>query len=143
VPLSPPRDTPVAGRPLVNLSLAVNYAIGGLDVRSYHVTNLALHLLVALAFFGVVRRTLRLSRMPHDLAACADGLALGCALVWALHPLNTEVVNYVVQRTESMMALCYLDDALLRHPRVGASAAWAGAWAPWRPAPPAWRRRSR
>ena len=97
VPLSPPRDTPVAGRPLVNLSLAVNYAYGGLDVTSYHVTNLALHMLVALVLFGVVRRTIK-----------SDGLALAAALVWAVHPLTSEVVNYTVQRTESMMALCYL-----------------------------------
>jgi len=34
VPLTPPRDTPVAGRPLVNLSLAANYAFGGLDAHS-------------------------------------------------------------------------------------------------------------
>jgi len=128
VPLSPPRDTPVAGRPLVNLSLALNYAYGGLDVTSYHVTNVALHLLVALAFFGVVRRTLRIGgsdRLRQDYGGQedplprthggsedpqlhADGLALACALVWALHPLNTEVVNYVVQRTESLMALAYL-----------------------------------
>ena len=40
-PLSPPRDTPVAGRPVVNLTFAVNYAMGGLDVTGYHVTNLA------------------------------------------------------------------------------------------------------
>jgi protein O-mannosyl-transferase len=121
VPLSPPRDTPVAGRPLVNLTLAVNYAAGGLDVTSYHVTNVALHVLVALAFFGVVRRTLLLGRSGatggaggsedpqlRTLAEHADGLALASALVWMLHPLNTEVVNYVVQRTESVMALCYL-----------------------------------
>jgi protein O-mannosyl-transferase len=111
-PLSPPRDTPVAGRPLVNLTLAVNYATGGLDVTSYHVTNVVLHVLVALAFFGVVRRTLLLGGsegLPlRTLATHADGLALASALVWVLHPINTEVVNYVVQRTESMMALCYL-----------------------------------
>ena len=98
VPLTPPRDTPVAGRPLVNLSLAVNYAFGGLDVTSYHVTNVALHLLTALALFGVVRRTLRAGPRTRSedpqrrgLAEHADGLALGSALVWMLHPLNTEV----------------------------------------------------
>jgi hypothetical protein len=107
VPLTPPRDTPVAGRPLANLSLAVNYAYGGLDVTSYHVTNLALHLLVALVLFGIVRRTLLLGR-PEGLQPHADGLALAAALVWVLHPLNSEVVNYLVQRTESLMALCYL-----------------------------------
>ena len=35
-------------------------------------------------------------------------MALAAALVWELHPLNTEVVNYVSQRTESLMALCCL-----------------------------------
>jgi len=60
VPLSPPRDTPVAGRPVINLTFAANYAIGGLDVTGYHVVNLAVHLLTALVLFGVVRRTLRL-----------------------------------------------------------------------------------
>ena len=108
VPLSPPRDTPVAGRPVVNLTFAGNYAIGGLDVTGYHVVNLAMHLLTALVLFGVVRRTLRLASMPDDLSRAAGGLALASALVWELHPLNSEVVNYVAQRTESVMALCYL-----------------------------------
>jgi cytochrome c-type biogenesis protein CcmH/NrfG len=106
-PLSPPRDTPVAGRPLVNLSLAVNYAAGGLDVTGYHVTNVAFHVLTALLLFGVVRRTLELLRRD-DLSPHAEGLAFAAALVWVVHPLNSEVVNYLVQRTESMMALCYL-----------------------------------
>jgi hypothetical protein len=39
--LTPLQDTPVAGRPLVNLSFAINYAIHGLDVTGYRVTNLA------------------------------------------------------------------------------------------------------
>ena len=108
VPLSPPRETPVAGRPAVNLTLAANYAAGGLDVTGYHVVNLAVHLLVGLALFGVVRRTLRLPSMPDDLSRHSDGVALAAALVWELHPLNTEVVNYVSQRTESLMALCCL-----------------------------------
>ena len=44
--VSPPRDTPVAGRPLVNLSFAMNYSLGGLNPRGYRLTNLAIHLLV-------------------------------------------------------------------------------------------------
>jgi hypothetical protein len=58
--LSPPRATPVAGRPLVNLSFALNYALGGLDVRGYHLFNVGIHLLAALILFGIVRRTLGL-----------------------------------------------------------------------------------
>ena len=47
--LSPPQGgEPVSGRPLVNLSLAVNYALGGTAVWGYHALNLAVHILAAL-----------------------------------------------------------------------------------------------
>jgi hypothetical protein len=59
----PERELPVAGRPLVNVSFAINYAIGGLEVRGYHVWNVAIHILCALLLFGVVRRTLDLPRL--------------------------------------------------------------------------------
>jgi protein O-mannosyl-transferase len=106
-PLSPPRNTPVAGRPVVNLTFAVNYAIGGLDVTGYHVTNLAIHLLAALALYGIVRHALRLKRVPKGLHHDADLVALATALLWVVHPLNTESVSYLTERTESLMALFY------------------------------------
>src|SRR2546421_12732974 len=56
--LNPPIETPVSGRPVVNLSFALNYAYGGLDTRGYHAVNLAIHVACALLLFGVVRRTL-------------------------------------------------------------------------------------
>ena len=108
VPLSPQRDTPVAGRPIVSLSLAVNYAIGELDVTGYRVFNVAVHLLAALTLFGVVRRTLHLPSLAPTFGVHATNLAWVIALIWTLHPLQTEVVDYVTQRTESMMGLCYL-----------------------------------
>lgn len=49
-----------AGRPLVNLSLALNHAIGGTAVAGYHGFNLAVHLAAALALFGLLRRTIEL-----------------------------------------------------------------------------------
>ena len=60
--LSPPADKgeTVGGRPLVNLSLAVNYALRGQSVRGYHLVNLAIHLLAGLTLLGIVRRTLLL-----------------------------------------------------------------------------------
>lgn len=114
--LSPPeRGEPVAGRPLVNLSFAVNYALHGLDVRGYHVVNVSLHVICALLIFGLVRRTLLLDEASGGVKAsgyrAADdpaNLAFAAALVWIVHPLLTEAVNYISQRTELMMALFYL-----------------------------------
>src|SRR5438552_16938489 len=55
-PLAPPHTgQPANGRPFVNFSFALNWAIAGADVRGYHVLNLAIHPLAALALFGVVR----------------------------------------------------------------------------------------
>jgi tetratricopeptide (TPR) repeat protein len=105
---SPPgRGESVAGRPLANWTLALNYAAGGLDVRGYHVVNILLHLACVLLAFGVARRLLRLAG-PSALSGLSNEIAFAIAAVWAVHPLQTEVVTYIVARTESLMAACYL-----------------------------------
>jgi protein O-mannosyl-transferase len=99
----PPIDMTVSARPVLNLSLALNYAVGGTEVRGYHATNLAIHILAGLALFGIVRRTLVRRGSP-----AASPVAFSAALLWLLHPLQTESVTYVVQRAESLMGLFYL-----------------------------------
>ncbi len=107
-PLSPSRTcVGVGGRPLLNLSLAINYAISGYGVWSYHVVNLAIHILAALLLFGVVRRTLLLPTMRDRWGAAALPLGFVIALLWAVHPLQSESVTYIVQRAESLMGLLY------------------------------------
>ncbi len=95
-------------RPMVTLSLAINYHFGGLNIWGYHAVNVAIHLLAGLILFGLVRRTLRLERMPDSFREAATGLALACALIWLVHPLQTGSVTYLIQRCESMMGLFYL-----------------------------------
>ena len=106
--LHPDRELPVAGRPLVNLSFAINYALSGLNTFGYHVVNVGLYLLCALLIFGVVRRTLMLPGLTERFGKQASNPAFAAALLWTLHPLNTEAVNYVTQRTELMMGFFYL-----------------------------------
>ncbi|MGA2052268.1 MAG: tetratricopeptide repeat protein [Opitutales bacterium] len=106
--LPPPNGQTVTGRPLVNLTLAANYALGGLNVWGYHAFNVAIHLLAALALFGVARRTfLRPVLRPH-FGSSALPLAFFIALLWVVHPLATESVTYLIQRAEALMALFYL-----------------------------------
>ena len=109
VPLSAPVSSGGAmGRPLVNLSLAVNYALGGLSVTGYHVANLAIHALATLALFGLMRRTFESAPLRDRFGRDAPLLAWAIALVWAVHPLLTESVTSVIQRTESFVSLWYL-----------------------------------
>ena len=100
-----PPETPFSGRPLVGLTFALNYGIDGLNVRGYRAVNLVLHVACALVLFGIVRRTLAREKVSLPSGLTASGTATAVALLWAVHPLNTEAVAYVTQRTESMMAL--------------------------------------
>jgi tetratricopeptide (TPR) repeat protein len=103
-----PDAVTTTGRPALNLSLAVNYAVGGLKVEGYHAVNLAIHILAALALFGLLRRTLLLPALAPRFGPASTGLALTVALLWAVHPLETESVTYIVQRAEAMVGLFYL-----------------------------------
>jgi len=99
----PPGGRTVSGRPVLNLSLALNYAVSGTAVWSYHALNLAIHILAGLALFGIVRRTLALRGVASGAAA-----AFSVACLWTLHPLQSGAVTYIVQRAESLMGLLYL-----------------------------------
>ena len=125
--LSPPGDgRTVQGRPFLNLSLALSYAISGERTWGYHLVNLVIHMAAALALFGLVRRTLLLPvagpRAPNTAAA----LGTGAALLWSLHPLQTAAVTYTVQRAESLYGLLFL--AALYFFLRGATASRPARW---------------
>jgi Flp pilus assembly protein TadD len=94
-------------RPLVQFTLAVNYAVGGLQVGSYHALNLAIHLLAGLTLFGIVRRTLLLEGVAGAIRS-PTLFACTVAVIWVVHPIQTQAVTYLIQRGESMMGLFYL-----------------------------------
>lgn len=104
----PPGGVTVSARPLLNLTFALNYALSADSVRSYHVVNAIIHALAALTLFGLVRRTLRSPTLVARFGKDADWLAGLVAILWAVHPLQTESVTYIVQRAESLAALFYL-----------------------------------
>jgi protein O-mannosyl-transferase len=92
-------------RLLLFYTLALNRALGGQAPWSYHLVNLGLHLAASLVLYGLVRRCLAL--VPAY-APKAGALALATALIWCVHPLQTQSVTYIIQRGESMASLFYL-----------------------------------
>jgi len=94
-------------RPVAQFTLALNHSLGG-GVWGYHAFNLAIHLLAALTLFGIVRRTLTLPVLAPRFGRASTPLAFWIALLWVLHPLQTEAVTYIIQRMESLMGLFYL-----------------------------------
>jgi Flp pilus assembly protein TadD len=97
----------VSTRPLLSLSFALNYRLGGLDPAGFHAVNLLIHLVNALLAFAILRRTLLLPALGQS-EPRATAVAFAIALLWTVHPLNTSSVTYVVQRAESLGCLLLL-----------------------------------
>ena len=90
-------------RPLVYLTLLADYKIAGLDVRVFHATNVLFHLATVVLVLLFTQVTLRGIEWPS-----AEAIALAVAGLFALHPLQTQAVSYVVQRAEVLASLFYL-----------------------------------
>jgi len=99
-------------RPVAFLSFALNYYFTGLDTTGYHLVNIGIHIVCAAFVYLVFVRTLLLFSdelkegrqfflSPRDIAL------LGTAL-WALHPIQTQAVTYIVQRMASLAAMFYM-----------------------------------
>jgi Flp pilus assembly protein TadD len=96
-----------------NVTLALNYAAGGLDPTGYHVVNVAIHLLNALLVWALVLATFRTPWLRRSaIAPSAGAVALAAALLFVAHPLQTQAVTYVVQRFTSIATTFYLLAAL-------------------------------
>jgi protein O-mannosyl-transferase len=101
-----PQDTPTAGRPIVNLSFALNYWFGQQDVYGYHLVNIAIHILntLLLAHWLSLALATVLRAANSVLQRYSPAIAWIVSSLWALHPMQTESVSYVTQRTEVLMA---------------------------------------
>ena len=89
-------------RALPYLTFAVDHALWGTDPFGYHVTNLVIHIIAAIALFDLAQVTLTSPRVRERFGGLAVPLAAGIALLWAVHPLQTQSVTYVYQRIESL-----------------------------------------
>lgn len=104
-PLRDERATPKIFRPLAGLSFALNWYFGGSNVFGYHLVNLGIHFLAGWFLFLSI---LYLFKTPK-LVSYADGrqgfIALLAAVFWALNPIQTQAVTYIVQRMATMAAM--------------------------------------
>jgi len=84
-------------RPLRTASYGLDYLLFGNDYRGYHLVNIALHALMTLTVFALARRLL---------GSIRAGLIAG--LLFAIHPVQTEVVAYLSGRRDLLTALFFL-----------------------------------
>jgi len=94
-------------RPVANLSFALNHYLHGYALKGYHVINIAIHLFNAWLLFVFINLTLR-SRSIRLGRNDAFWIAFLAALLWLVHPVQTQSVTYIVQRMNSLAVMFYL-----------------------------------
>ncbi|MGL1863771.1 MAG: hypothetical protein OCC46_14705 [Pseudodesulfovibrio sp.] len=105
---TPSENVSIINRPLINVTLAFNYLVSGTAPWSYHVFNLVIHILSTLLLFNIVQLALDEGKTSEGVRDKRLWLAFSSALLWGVHPLQTEAVTYIIQRCESVMALFVL-----------------------------------
>lgn len=98
-------------QPLTWLSYLID-ASGGVDPRRFHATNLALQVAAALLLFFALRRLLRDAFPTPGVPVLLSPAFLAGAL-FAVHPLNVEVVAWVSARKDLLAAVCWFLAILL------------------------------
>ncbi len=96
-------------RPTAAVTFAVNWYFGKDNVAGYHSVNIFIHILTA---FFLFLATAQLFRTPALVSLYNENQVYFCALLsavfWAVHPIQTQAVTYIVQRMASLAAMFYI-----------------------------------
>jgi Flp pilus assembly protein TadD len=116
---------PSQSRQLTYLSFYWNYRLCGGRAEGYHLINLLLHCLNVIGIYFFVGCLLK---FPPEMeqGIVRRWLPLVSAGIFALHPVQSEVVNYIYQRSALLAVLFSLAALLtfLRFPTAGKSWLW-------------------
>ena len=96
-------------RPVANLSFALNWYFGQDNPFGYHLVNLVIHVLTAFFLLKTILLLLR-HLFSERLRTNRDILfiAVFSAILWAINPIQTQAVTYIVQRMASMAAMFFI-----------------------------------
>ncbi len=98
---------------LAMASFALDRSLYGLDVRGYHATSIVVHLVTTALVFWTIYVVLGYGSWSTWLGSARLPIAAFTALLWSVHPLQTQAVLYTVQRMETLMAMFFLASLLL------------------------------
>jgi hypothetical protein len=90
-------------RPLVSISMAFDYCIGGGNATTFHITNTCLQIASAIFLYLLAKRLLKDGGERHSQLA-----AFACAALFSAYPLHAEVVSWVIGRVDSLCTTFYL-----------------------------------
>jgi tetratricopeptide (TPR) repeat protein len=95
-------------RPISFLSLALNWYIGNQQVIGYHIVNIIIHILASGFLYLLLLSLLEAPRFAERFQGYENNIALLATVLWAIHPIQTQAVTYIVQRMTSLAAMFYI-----------------------------------
>ncbi len=95
-------------RPVSNLTIALNWYFGKTGVTGYHIVNLGIHILTAFFLYLAIVHLFRSPNLAGRFRGNGYFIAVLAAALWAVNPIQTQAVTYIVQRMASMAAMFYI-----------------------------------
>jgi protein O-mannosyl-transferase len=95
-------------RPLSRLSLAMNHHFWKDNVVGYHIINVSIHVVASFFLYLFLFTTLNIPNVRGTYGKYSLFLALTSTLFWAVHPIQTQAVTYIVQRMTCMAGMFYI-----------------------------------
>ena len=119
---------PLKARPVAYLSFAINYYFHQYNLYGYHLVNIAIHILTGFLLYLFIRITFR-SPVLYSQSQKSLQIALFAALLWFVHPVQTQSVTYIVQRMNSLASMFYiLAFWLYAKGRLSPEKKYSGVW---------------
>ncbi len=95
-------------RPIPCLTFALNWYFGQDNVFGYHVVNISIHILTAFFLFLFIINLFHTPNLRIHLRTNPIMISLLASLLWAVNPIQTQAVTYIVQRMAQLAALFYI-----------------------------------
>ena len=105
-------ESSVSNRPVANISFALNYYFHQYNVMGYHLVNILIHITTGILIYLFTSTTLNAPTL-RSLYETDRSIPFFTALLWLVHPIQTQSVSYIVQRMNSMAAMFYILSLLL------------------------------
>ncbi len=99
-------------RPIATISFALNWYVGSDQVFGYHIVNVSIHILCAWILFFLLQSLFKTPNLSDCCKSNKQNIALLATVLWAIHPIQTQAVTYIVQRMTLLATLFYLSGML-------------------------------
>lgn len=97
-----------SSRPILELTLAINYHFGKLNVFGYHLVNLLLHISNGIMLYFILLWTTNLPSINDKYRERSYRIALYASLIFIAHPIQTQAVTYIISRSSVLATTFYL-----------------------------------